>query len=155
MSDYIERTQWFGENRLYLILGEDNPLTQQDIMNVKTKLVGSSVRSYSKILGVLLSFIGLASNVTIDNKSFYINNNSLCKLAIRFEELRCQEDESSVKFRDVAHKMDNIYTYYIKKGYNNQHIDRLKEKLKEDVKNGSNDAHDLFNVLTANIRAHR
>ncbi len=108
---------WFS-NRLYL----HNYQIPTDFSGVEQKYKG--IRSYSALVGYVLSIIGYAQKIHFENKnneSFYVNRNSLAQW--EFRKISSFLDGKKVILQRIS------YNDYKKNGYNPKIIEIIKKQF--------------------------
>jgi hypothetical protein len=125
------------ENRLYL--GPFENMTSEEISNVIKdetghELKGASIRSYSDLVGSVLSTFGFAVKLKCGERDIFVNANSLSQYRNRMQVINSVQDESKQKldvinneapeevnprsFKDIAKTMDSLYKQAKSTGYN-------------------------------------
>src|SRR6187397_503085 len=113
----------FFTNRLYIGTNPNSDLKNEVVQNgVEQK--GAGVRCYGHITGWILSKLGYASKIEIDNKTFYVNNKSFVQLVIRLSEVK-----GATSTKDAAVKLNNLYHLHMKTGYNGKKINEMCVQL--------------------------
>lgn len=119
-------TYYLFENRLYISPFSESEIKISIYSENGEEYKGASVRSYSKIVGFVLSLLGISSKLNINDKMFYINNKSFSKFVIRSIKLR---EVNSIK--EAAKEFNNLFIEYNEKGYNEIQVNAINKELKK------------------------
>ena len=96
------------------------------------------MRSYGKLMGWLLTFIGFATKIKVNDKEFYVNKKSFCKLVARNIEMG-----DPLPLTEAAKKLHQIFKERLDKGYNEKEIAKMNRRLKSIVSE-TQDIHKIF-----------
>lgn len=113
-------------NRLYAYPSEA-PSSQE------AQQTGNSIRYYGNTVGYVLSLIGYASKISVENgalkKGYYVNRNSLDKFVFRYLEYKISEEEASSSI-EFAHRLHDFFISHQKSLYNPRILKDIDNFLK-------------------------
>jgi len=118
-------THHFFENRLYISPVPESRIKENIYSETGDEYKGAGIRSYSKPIGFILSFLSISSKITIGEKDFYINNKSFSKFIIRSNELG---ETNSIQ--EAAKKLHCLFVEHKKSGYDKHNLNSVNAAMK-------------------------
>ena len=128
MTIHCFESKHLWDNRLYVAAVAPGEIEAAVCPKGQEELKGASVRSYGKLMGWLLTFIGFATKIKVNDKEFYVNKKSFCKLVARNIEMG-----DPLPLTEAAKKLHQIFKERLDKGYNEKEIAKMNRKLKSIV----------------------
>ena len=121
--NYI-KSKGFIEDRIYISSELSTETLKKTIHQNKTEQKGAGVRCYGQLAGSILERLGYATQIKLNNKTVYVNNQSLCKNVIRINELK-----GKMTAEESALKLHKLYLEHQKTGYDQKQLKAVNSDL--------------------------
>lgn len=112
------------EDRIYISPQLSTQTLKKTIYQNNNEQKGAGVRCYGRLAGSILERLGFATQIKLNNKTIYVNNQSLCKIVIRINELK-----GEMPAEESALKLHKLYQDHQKLGYDQKQLKAVNRAL--------------------------